>query len=136
MKLQSKEGSCQNIRILIDNLYPYKTLPDVTQEELSTPLKLPDFSLPEPELGEKSSSSSSLSSSSSSSSSRSSCSTSDMNSRNIEPEHEDLDMRIKRDFAHLMDDQDETSGQTTPERGAQITWKFHQTKVLDVYLAP
>ena len=35
--------------------------PVVTQEELSTPLKLPDFYLPEPELSEKSSSSSSSS---------------------------------------------------------------------------
>ena len=92
--------------------------------------------MPALELSEKSSPSSPLSSSSSSSLSRSSCSTPDMNSRNIEPKHEDLDLRIKRNFAHLMDDQDETSGQTTPERGAQITWKFHQTKVLDVYLAP
>ena len=80
--------------------------------------------MPALELSEKSSPSSPLSSSSSSSLSRSSCSTPDMNSRNIEPKHEDLDLRIKRNFGHLMDDQDDTSGQTTPERDATNHMEF------------
>ena len=39
-----------------------------------------------------------------------------MNSENIEPDHEDLGTRIERDFGHLIEDQDDTSGQATPER--------------------